>query len=126
VLRRCVWSRNIKNGCSIYIYDISRLRVNSLVFRLVCKLRKTAISLVMSVFSHGTTRLLLDGFSWSLIFEDFWKSVEKIPVWLKSDGNNCYFMWILLRMRNISDRSFRERQNTHLMFSNFLFRKPCR
>jgi len=20
VLRRCVWSRNIKNGCSIYIY----------------------------------------------------------------------------------------------------------
>jgi len=28
VLRRCVWSRNIKNGCSIYIYDISRLKVN--------------------------------------------------------------------------------------------------
>jgi len=34
VLRRCVWSRNIKNGCSIYIYiyiyiyDISHLRVN--------------------------------------------------------------------------------------------------
>ena len=28
MLRRCVWSRNIKNGCSIYIYDISRLRVN--------------------------------------------------------------------------------------------------
>ena len=26
-MRRCVWSRNIKNGCSIYIYDISRLRV---------------------------------------------------------------------------------------------------
>jgi len=23
-----VWSRNIKNGCSIYIYDISHLRVN--------------------------------------------------------------------------------------------------
>ena len=30
VLRRCVWSRNIKNGCSIYIDDISRLRVNAL------------------------------------------------------------------------------------------------
>ena len=27
-MRRCVWSRNIKNGCSIYIYNISRLRVN--------------------------------------------------------------------------------------------------
>ena len=31
VLRRCVWSRNIKNGCSIYIYDISHLRVNNYV-----------------------------------------------------------------------------------------------
>jgi len=29
VLRRRVWSRNIKNGCSIYIYDISRLRVKT-------------------------------------------------------------------------------------------------
>ena len=32
MLRRCVWSRNIKNRCSIYIYiyiyDISHLRVN--------------------------------------------------------------------------------------------------
>ena len=28
MLRCCVWSRNIKNGCSIYIYDISHLRVN--------------------------------------------------------------------------------------------------
>jgi len=27
VVRRCVWSRNIKNGCSIYIYDFSSLRV---------------------------------------------------------------------------------------------------
>ena len=32
MLRRCVWSRNIKNGCSIYIYDISRLRVNTIRF----------------------------------------------------------------------------------------------
>ena len=30
VVRRCVWSRNIKNGCSIYIHDISRLRVKQL------------------------------------------------------------------------------------------------
>ena len=35
VVRRCVWSRNIKNGCSIYIYiyiyiyDISSLKVNT-------------------------------------------------------------------------------------------------
>ena len=33
VVRRCVWSRNVKNWCSIYIYiyiyDISSLRVNT-------------------------------------------------------------------------------------------------
>ena len=29
MLRRCVWSRNIKNGCSIYIYDISSLKVKA-------------------------------------------------------------------------------------------------
>ena len=33
VLRRCVWSRNIENGCSIYIYDISHLRVNHIILR---------------------------------------------------------------------------------------------
>ena len=40
VLRRCVWSRNIKNGCSIhiYIYDISHLRVNNTAFRTVMKI----------------------------------------------------------------------------------------
>jgi len=34
VLRRCVWSRNIKNRCSIYIYDISSLRVNIIDVRI--------------------------------------------------------------------------------------------
>ena len=41
MLRRCVWSRNIKNRCSIYIYDISRLRVNRIkkiaCFRYLCR-----------------------------------------------------------------------------------------
>jgi hypothetical protein len=30
LLRRCVWSRNIKNRCSMYICDISSLTVNNL------------------------------------------------------------------------------------------------
>ena len=36
-MRRCVWSRNIKNRCSIYIYifDISSLRVNDLTLILL-------------------------------------------------------------------------------------------
>jgi len=34
-VRHCVWSRNIKNRCSIYIYDISSLRVNDLTLILL-------------------------------------------------------------------------------------------
>ena len=29
--------------------------------------------------------------------------------------------WILLRMRNVSDKSCREKQNTHFVFSNCFF-----
>ena len=36
VLRRCVWSRNIKNRSSIYIYDISNLRVNKITVTECC------------------------------------------------------------------------------------------
>ena len=32
--------------------------------------------------------------------------------------------WVLLRIRSISDKSFRENQNTNLMFNNF-FKKLC-
>jgi hypothetical protein len=32
--------------------------------------------------------------------------------------------WILLRMRNVSNKSCKENQNSHFTFSNF-FRKPC-
>jgi hypothetical protein len=70
-------------------------------------------------------------------FSIFRKSVEKIQVRSKSDNNNgtlhkdlCTFMiisrWILLRMRNVSDKSCRENQNTHFMFNNLFPRKPCR
>jgi hypothetical protein len=61
----------------------------------------------------------------------FRKSVEKIQDSLKSDKNKGYFTWrpkslfiiprsFLLRMRNVSDKSCRENQNTHVVFSNFL------
>jgi hypothetical protein len=39
MLRRCVWSRNIKNGCSIYIYAISHLRVNKIWTCKLCQNR---------------------------------------------------------------------------------------
>jgi hypothetical protein len=60
----------------------------------------------------------------------FRNSFQKIQVSLKSDNNNgtlhedlCTFMiisrWILVRMRNVSDKICRENQNTHFMLNNF-------
>jgi hypothetical protein len=49
---------------------------------------------ILILFSspHGTTRLPLDGFSWNLVFESFFRNtVEKIQVSLKSGKNKGYF-----------------------------------
>jgi hypothetical protein len=45
-----------------------------------------------SVRPHGTTRLLLDGFSWNDVGISR-KSFEKIQVSLNSDKINGYFIW---------------------------------
>jgi hypothetical protein len=75
------------------------------------------------------------GSHWS-DFDEIWylsfcrKSVEKVQYSLKSDKNNGYFtwrrfhilatiVWILHRMRNISNKIRRENQNTRSKFSNF-------
>ena len=72
-----------------------------------------------------------DGFSWNLKFElSFRKYVEKIQVSLKTYRHNGYFTWrrfhiltasrwILLRMKNVSDKICRQNQNTHFMFNTF-------
>ena len=94
----------------------------------LAKLRKATASFIMSVRlyvrPYGTTRLLLDEFSCYLMFAYFPKICEKkIKVSWKSDKNNgyfsrrlCAFMAVsrsfLLRMRNVSDQSVRENQNT--------------
>ena len=59
----------------------------------------------------------------------FWISVEKIQVSLKSDKNNGYFTlrprYIFLRMKNVSDKSYRQNQNTHFMLNNFFWKSCC-
>ena len=91
----------------------------------------------MSVRPHGPTLLPLDGFHEIKYMSIFRKAVEKIPVSLKPDKNHGYytkdrytFMIIsrlfLLIMRNVSDKSCRENQNTHFVFSDFFLRKSCR
>jgi hypothetical protein len=55
----------------------------------------------------------------------FRKSVEKIQVLFKSDKNNWHFRW-RPRMRNVSDKSYRENQNMHFILKTFFSRKSCR
>ena len=109
------------------------------VFRRVCKIAKKKRPLASSCLSvrpFARSNSTPTG----RIFYDIWylrifrKSVEKIQVSLKSDKNKDYFKLkpihifilsrsVLLRMRNASDRSCRANQNTHFIFSNFIFRK---
>jgi hypothetical protein len=94
--------------------------------------RPSSVCLSASNNPAPNARILINFDIWVV----FRKSVEKIQVSLKSDKNNgtlhedlCTFMiiscWILLRMRNVSDKSYRENQNTHFMFNKFS-RKSCR
>ena len=66
----------------------------------------------------------------------FFTSVDKILVSIQYDKNKdilhenlCTFMiicrWTVLRIRNASDKSWWENQNTHFMFSNLFFRHSC-
>jgi hypothetical protein len=84
----------------------------------------------MSVRPHGTTRLPWDGFEWNLIYKLFSKICRKKLKCRKNltritgplHEDILTFMtisrWILLTMRNVLDRSCKESQITHFMFSN--------
>jgi hypothetical protein len=106
------------------------------------KLRKATTTLVMSVSLslslclHGKTRLQLDGFSWHLIFEDFFENLSKkfkFDYILKRmtcalHEYLCSFMIIsrriLLRMRIVQKNL--EKIKTHISYSIDVFRNSCR
>jgi hypothetical protein len=84
----------------------------------------------LSVRAHGTTRLPLDGISWNLTLDYFFKILSRkfefhqnltiIKGKLHKDQNTFLIKSksVLLKMRNVSDKSCRENQNTNLMFNN--------
>jgi hypothetical protein len=91
----------------------------------------------MSVRPHGTTRLPIDGFSWSLIFGYLSKTCRNIQISLKSNTNSgCFARTPIYIFYHISLNSSengkyfrqicRENQNTNFVFSNIFFRKLCR
>jgi hypothetical protein len=92
-------------------------------------LQKVTISFIMSVCPHGTIQLSLDRFSRNLTFEYFSQICREnsifIEIWQKLQVlyMKTYVRTIshriLIRMRNVSDKSCTENQNTHFMFNNF-------
>ena len=85
------------------------------------------MSVSLFISPHGRTRLPLDGFSWKF-WAFFFKysrrsafhwNLIRITDTLREDL--CTFVtiphWILLRMRNVSDKSCRECQNTHYLLT---------
>jgi len=96
--------------------------------------QQSCLSVRPSVLPRGTTRLPLYGVSRNSILENFSKTkiMENIRFPLKSNKNNgtlhegqCMFMIIshslLFRMRNSSDKSCIENQNTHFIYSTLFF-----
>jgi hypothetical protein len=87
----------------------------------------------LSVRPHETTRLTLDGFIWNLIFHAFSKKKSRnfkfyshrttITCTLHEDQYTFLIISrsILLRMRNVSDKSCIGNQNTHFGFKNRFF-----
>ena len=101
------------------------------------KLRQACISFtsVHVCPSAWNIRLRLDGFPWNLIFQLFFENLSrKFKFHQKSKRitdsvHECVFTfmktsrWILLRMRNVSNKSCRETPNTLFMFCNFFLQK---
>jgi hypothetical protein len=107
------------------------------------KLQKATISFIMpaclpvclSVCLYGTTQLPLDRFLWNLQFQYFSKICQENSSFIKislemgtlhKDQHTFLIIScsILLEMRNVSDKSCTEKQNTHLCSITF-FKKLC-
>jgi hypothetical protein len=89
----------------------------------------TTSFVILSVRPHGTTRASLYGFSWNLnIFRKsfqpnscFIKLWQQLRVYnMKTNTHFWAYLAPVLRMRNVSENSCRENQNTHFIFNTFL------
>ena len=125
-----------KKYIKVYKHCIVDFMLGSHVFRCVHKnyiTQLVALPCCLSVCLYQSACLPMDGFSWNLILEDFLEICWENEFWLKSYKSNGYFTWylytfmtmsrwILLKMRNISDKSCRGNQKTYFVFSNFFFK----
>jgi hypothetical protein len=101
----------------------------------IAKKKGLLASICTSVRLHGTSRHPVGGNSLNFASEnfseslsrkfDFHQNLTRIIGTLHADRYTFLIISrsVLLRMRNVSDKSCRENQNTHFVFSNFFFSK---
>jgi len=117
------------NDCFGIVCYFTLQQFTSIIFRCVCKIVKSnywlchvCLSMYLSIPMEQIGFQLMD-YHGVWYFSIFWKSVKKTQVSLKSDKNSgsltwrpMYILiiscWFLLIMRNVSDKSCRENQNT--------------
>ena len=112
------------------------------VFRHVCKIAKewplasSCLSVHLSAHLPVWNTLAPTGWIFMkfdmIFFENMSKKSTLIKIWrimctLREDQYTLLIIShsFLLRMRNVSDKSCRENQNTHFMFSDFFFSNTC-
>jgi hypothetical protein len=119
-----VWTRftgiRLSSGWGFFI----RLHGTAKSDYLLCHVCSVCLSVRTSFRPHGRARLPLDGFSWNFTFEYFFfgnlarklKVIKILTRWriLYMRKFMTISLWILLRMRNVSDKSFRQNKNTTL------------
>jgi hypothetical protein len=130
--------QNIVYNCKIIFVNWFRVERFLVILGVFVKSWKATISFVWSVF----VRMEQLDCHWA-DFHQIWylrrfrKSIERVQISLGSNKNSGYFICrsihiliisrsVLLRMRNISEKSCRENQNTHFVFNNIFFRQTCR
>jgi len=117
-------SRNRQVSCRTLMY-----------FRSVCEIAESYCCGLSVCLSAGKTGLPLDGFERNLVIKGFLKKNMarkfnfnwNLTIITGTLHEHRYTFFIislsfLLRMRNVSDKSCTENQNTHFVFSNFFLK----
>ena len=86
------------------------------------KIRQVQRVLYMKTNTHFLSHLGQFFLAWKMFQTNV---VEKIKTQILCTIFVIISSWVLLRIRNVSDKSCTENQNTNVMYNNLFFRKSC-